>query len=487
MRVSDFLKWGTPRIVSRYRYSGIDRTRMRSLVKPWLAVKSVIFALLLLVLLGGVRQAEQTDAGGPDASHDGAVAAEGLSAPQVGESEPSPAMPRRRPVDGGPGYYGNFSGSLPTRADYFPIGVWLESVMDVPDIHKDIENGLNTYVDITRNSNSGQLVGTGLNFMASFAVQGSQGFVVSDEVDMWGGPGDGEWSGKRPGEGAICVPADIPCGYSIQRQLSEAAGGETVLRYANYGKGVTFWETDSEAARFVNGYQDIVSADNYWFTDPNICFESEGGRLLDKPRDLSREECRLAANYGWTVDRLRSLIRPAGSKPVWAFVEVGHPATEADAPTITPSQIRAAVWSSLIHEARGIIFFNHSFSGDCVSQHVLRDCGPRLSVEVGQLNQQLTKLAPVLNADFLDGALTVLDGSIDGSVKIRSGNIYLFAGSTQHAKQTARMRVACSVDGDAEVIDEKRSVPVRNGELVDAFADAESVHLYKLPGNTCGY
>ena len=39
-------------------------------------------------------------------------------------SEPSPDLV---PIDGGPGYYGQFSNPLPTDPSYFPIGVWLES------------------------------------------------------------------------------------------------------------------------------------------------------------------------------------------------------------------------------------------------------------------------------------------------------------------------------------------------------------------------
>ena len=56
-----------------------------------------------------------------------------------------------------------------------------------------------------------------------------------------------------------------------------------------------------------------------------------------------------------------------------AFVELGHPFTEEDWPSITPAQARAAVWSSIIHGAQGIIYFNHSFGGPCQTQHILRD------------------------------------------------------------------------------------------------------------------
>ena len=38
--------------------------------------------------------------------------------------------------------------------------------------------------------------------------------------------------------------------------------------------------------------------------------------------------------------RVRDLVSPAGSKPVWAFVEVGHPFTESHAPSIQPAEVR---------------------------------------------------------------------------------------------------------------------------------------------------
>ena len=64
---------------------------------------------------------------------------------------------------------------------------------------------------------------------------------------------------------------------------------------------MTFWEGDADAATFLNEFQDVVSADNYWFTDPFICGPGEGGAVLAGGQQLEPEKCRLAANYGWTV------------------------------------------------------------------------------------------------------------------------------------------------------------------------------------------
>ena len=257
-----------------------------------------------------------------------------------------------RDVDGGSDYFKRFPNSLPSDPSYFPIGVWKESLTDPADAPKDRAVLINTYVELTGNSDISFATNVGSFALTEEPLAGAVGRVLSDEVDMWARGGNADWTGSWPGIGEICSPANLGCGFTVQRELLKALPGQTLV-YSNYGKGVTFWEGDENAATFVNDFQSFVSADNYWFTDPNICGPSEGGAILAGGQELEPGKCRLAANYGWTVSRLRSLIQPAMSKPVWAFVEVGHPFTQNQAPTITGPEIRAAVWSSLIHGARG--------------------------------------------------------------------------------------------------------------------------------------
>lgn len=398
-------------------------------------------------------------------------------------SEGAAAARSLRAVDGGPGFYGGFENPLPATPEYFPLGVWLESVLEPDDIRKDKAVGLNTYVDLTANSNTALLQPAGVHALTSGPSSSTSGYVLADEPDMWAGPGSSEWTGKWPGQGEICKPAGVPCGYTVQRMLS-APIADDIMKYANYGKGVSFWESNEEAAVFVNEFQDVVSVDNYWFTDLNICGQGEGGGSMGRERDLTEQECRLAANYGWTIDRVRSLIRPAGSKPVWAFVEVGHPFTEDQAPTITGPEIRAAVWSSLIHGARGIVYFNHSFGGDCQSQHVLRDaCGDEVRPWVTAVNRQITGLAPVLNAPFLDGALAHGPG-VETAVKVHGDDLYVFAGSAQADPQDAEFTLACLPGAavTATVLDEDRTVTIGDGVFRDTFVDGNAVHLYRVAG-----
>jgi hypothetical protein len=300
---------------------------------------------------------------------------------------------------------------------------------------------------------------------------------------MWAGPGDAPWTRNWPGAGPICTPETERCGYTIQREMRKGIPTGQLV-YANYGKGVTFWETNEQASIFVNEFQDVVSADNYWFTDPYICGPSEGGAVLAAGAELSPEKCRLAANYGWTVDRVRSLVQPAMSKPVWAFVEVGHPFTDPKAPTTSGPEVRAAVWSSLIHGARGIVYFNHNFGGACLSQHVLREsCGDAVRPWVTDVNGQINRLAPVLNAPFLDNALSHGEG-VDAAVKVHDGSLYVLAGSAQAGQQDALFQMSCLAGADAAVtvLDENRTVAMTKGVFSDHFADGNAVHLYRVDG-----
>jgi hypothetical protein len=401
---------------------------------------------------------------------------------------PAPVLndqPVLRDVDGGPSYYGRFTDSLPVTSDYFPIAVWYETVGTPAEVASNRAAGINTYLELSENANIPAIRDSGSYALMGWLSPLASGVLLGDEVDMWAGPGDAAWTGKYPGQGEICRPAGSACGYTILNTWRpNVPQGDMIA--SNFGKGVTFWESDLDAARFVN-FPDVVSADNYWFTDPDICGASQGGKVIGAGRALSEPECRRASNYGWTTERVRSLVRPLGSKPVWNFVEIGHPSSDPGTPTITGPQIRAAVWSGLIHGARGIVYFNHSFSGSCVSIHVLRDpCGAEARRAVTAVNRELESLAPVLNAPFVDHLVTV-DGAADAAAKLHNGTFYVLAGATGAGGHPVTFTVACGSPTQATVLGEGRTIPMISGAFTDRFTDANTVHLYRLDGgSTCG-
>ncbi|MGW0042438.1 DUF4082 domain-containing protein [Rhodococcus sp. NPDC003348] len=399
----------------------------------------------------------------------------------------TPTGPTLRPIDGGTGYYDAFTSSLPVAEDFFPIGVWFTNTESAPDVAADRAMGLNTYVELTEQSNIGLIADSGMFAIPSHGDPRAAGRLTADEADMWAGAGDAAWTGRSPPDSPICAPAEAGCGYTVMSTMRRTVP-PGVMVYANYGKGVTFWEPRDAAAQFVNDFQNVVSADNYWFTDPSICRADEGGALLTNgARSLSNSECRLASNYGVTTKYIRSLVQPKAAVPVWNFVEVGHPFAEGADRAVTGPEIRAAVWSSIINGARGIVYFNHNFGGPCLSYNVLRDtCGDAVRGDVISVNAQIRRLAPVLNAPFVDGFART-DAPIDLSAKMFDGSFYLMAGSKRAEDTDAVVTLSCGGATSVEVVDENRSIPVSDGVFRDDFADGNAVHIYRVHGgDTCG-
>ena len=166
-------------------------------------------------------------------------------------------------------------------------------------------------------------------------------------------------------------------GYMILNNTLASLPADGRFHYTGYGKGVMFWETDAQAAQFVNQFQDVTAADTYWFTDPFISSGSEGGALLNNGNPLTVAQTRLAANYGYNIDRMRALDAMDGRR-----------------------KIKAAVWRGIIAGAQGIIYFNHSFGGPDQTQHALRDpayAAQRAAVD-STMSESFSRPAPVLRA-----------------------------------------------------------------------------------------
>ena len=203
----------------------------------------------------------------PASIEHGASFRSALTPANLGTRAARRSAPRLRPVDGGPRYYGRFSNALPSSPSYFPIGVWLECAATPAAVRLDKDVGLNVYVAVCANTGQSALnlsptaaCGSSRNSEwlsrgVSFGAETS-GWMNSDEIDMTAG---------------VAGCADR------QAAATEHFPADGRLRYANYGKGVAFWQTDAEAACFVNAV-DLPSTDIYWFSDNNVCGRSAGRR-----------------------------------------------------------------------------------------------------------------------------------------------------------------------------------------------------------------
>ena len=240
----------------------------------------------------------------------------------------SPAgAPSLAQVDGGTGYYGLFANGLSTGAGYFPLGVWGAYDFTAANVARDKAVGLNLYVwnaDVSA-SNQQNIAAAGMRTLQNRSDATTNvgahtaGFVLGDEIDM----------SQVPSLGLATM-------QSAENQVRGFAGGRAL--YANYGKGVLFgWGngqriSEGDRARYVNDFQELVSSDFYWFTDPWQSNTPADPWLPESRTEadgtISGSQVRRASNYGYQIDEMRRLDALDGQrKPIWAFVEVGSPFT----------------------------------------------------------------------------------------------------------------------------------------------------------------
>lgn len=389
------------------------------------------------------------------------------------------------PWEGGPSYYASYAKAKAqgwTNPSHFPIGVWFESVLSQNDVDLDKAAGLNTYVQLTQDSDANLITSNGMSTIAGVITNDTAqapervGWMVEDEPDINYGAGNDPWNGSfGPG---TCIPTQDQggkCGYTeLSALLLQLPSNDGRMRYVNFGKNALMINSGG-GNQFVNNYTDATSADMYYYTDPNLC--DEALHFLNIPTD----QCRVAANYGMTVDQMRQLDSLDGVRqPIYGFVEVGHPFTDPNAPTITGPQIEGAVMNSLIHDARGIIYFNHNFSGPCTSNHDLRDaCGAAVRPNVTAVNQKINDLAPVLNTQSLEYSF---NNSLDTMMKKYNGSYYIFAMTKRGVSAgsyTFTLPVGLS-SANVQVLYEGRSLPITSGTFSDSFSNESAYHIYKI-------
>jgi hypothetical protein len=141
---------------------------------------------------------------------------------------------------------------------------------------------------------------------------------------------------------------------------------------------------------------------------------------------------------------------------------------------------------ALIHGSRGLIYFVHQFKPTFKEAALLDD--PEMLAAVTAINRQIHQLAPVLNSPSIVDGVTVKSSAEDAPIawmmKRRRDATYLFAVNMRSVPTRGSFVVRSSTLGigqpiSATVLEESRSMPVRNGELTDEFKPYE-VHLYEL-------
>jgi hypothetical protein len=258
---------------------------------------------------------------------------------------------------------------------------------------------------------------------------------------------------------------------------------------------------------------DINAADNYWFTNTNDYGSFWGACQVfwSNPSaapcangsgpGLTAAQATLAANYEANITILRQIqqINNLGSKPIYGYVETGCPYTNGLC--ITPPEFTAAAWHELIAGARGIVWFQHNFSGPCVDFDTFYDGSnsgssnysceitsgetlANLVQAVTSVNAAINSLSSVLLSPTALGYVSAT-GTINVMAKYSNGGFYIFAGSGQPGtppslNQSVKFTLAGLPSGVVTVINENRSINLVNGQFTDTFANANTIHIYQV-------
>ncbi len=349
--------------------------------------------------------------------------------------------------------------------DYFPIAVWLQNPNNAARYKA---AGINLYVGLWRGPTSDQLDQLRQAGLTVICHQNAAGRAQLENPTIVGWmhgdePDNAQSLGEGRGYGPPIPPSTIIADF---QKLCAADPSRPVL--LNLGQGVA-WDNwigrgvrrnqPQDYIEYVQG-ADIVSFDIYPAVHPD---REVAGKLEFVARG---------------VERLVHWTKP--DQIVWNCIEctrIGNPEVKP-----TPDQVRTEVWMSLIHGSRGLIYFVHQFEPEFREAALFDD--PDMLQAVTRINRKIHDLAPVLNsptvANAVESAVEPPDIPIASMVKRQGQSIWLFTVSMRPQPSEGRFTLQSAAGlATAEVLDEARSIPVREGRFTDHF-EPYAVHLYRL-------
>lgn len=379
--------------------------------------------------------------------------------------------------EGGPEYWSQFPNAQDwTDPSFFPIGLWYGEFDDADQARADNASGLNFYTGgLWEESDFGALEQSGM-----YWVGGRVNETFDDTSRYW--PGillDDEVDGR------FTPPAE---GFAHLDELKRTMATDRQFLYTNFTNMVVGPELSLEdRLRYVNTYADVVSLDMYFYTVP-FCDAGDAyrGHLYDG--QIPKATCRTASSYGKFVQALRDLDAQDGQlMPIWNFVEVMSGANDDGSFVryLRPEEIRGAAMSSIINEARGIVWFQQSLGGPCKSTQPVRQaqelgetfCGYRQVEAMEQINKQIQELAPVLNTQSLRWLAAEESQTM---LKLHDGHAYFFA-MTDGEAGSRTFALPDGLDDTATVLGEDRTVEIADGQLSDTFPTESTYHIYRIP------
>ena len=348
---------------------------------------------------------------------------------------------------------------------FSPLAVWLQSPRHA---EKYKQAGINTYVGLWQGPTESQLSELQRHGMHVICGQNDMALARKDSpIIAWmhgDEPDNAQSLGKGKGYGPPVKPTDIIANY---RNLQAADPTRPIL--LNLGQGVAWdaWQGRGVRTNHPEDYREYVKgADIVSFDIYPACHRSEAvaGKLWMVADGVTRLR-------KWSENR----------KLIWNCIETTR--IDNESVMVTPQQVRAEVWMSLIRGSRGIIYFCHQFKPRFIEAGLLAE--PEILAAVSATNLQIQRLASVLNQPSLEDSIVIrspADRPVEATCKHHDA-WYVFSVAMRGLETTARFELREGPrNGKVEVIGENRSLKLSDGVFTDAFA-GWGVHLYRIAAN----
>ena len=343
------------------------------------------------------------------------------------------------PWEGGAAYYTRWSLGPPSNHDYFTRGVWLQSPWNAPLFEGVAVNQYIALYDgtVEVDPTDGPILPLLRDYkMHVFGDQGT-GLVGPDAAEHLTDPIINAWVHEDEPDNAqtdssgnyiACVPpATI---QQLYEQFKAADPNRPIFLGLGQGTG---WNADScyygrggftgcgcsdpdngfaDYPEYIKG-ADIVSSDVYPENDGNPLWW------------ISR-----------TTDRLRYWSNY--KKPVWQWIELVN-FNDASSVTLTPAEVQAEVWMTIIHGARGYGYFVHQFAPVFEEDAIFYPEHRDVEAAVAKTDIRVAALARPLNTPPVGNGVTVKSSSPHAAINVLlkryGGSTFLLAvndGLPQH-------------------------------------------------------
>jgi hypothetical protein len=360
--------------------------------------------------------------------------------------------------------YSQWSNGPSASPDFFPIAVWLQNPANAPRYKA---AGFDLYIGLWQGPTQAQLDTLSKAGMRVICDQNKVGLEnrANPIIAGWthnDEPDNAQWGGRF---GPPVSTEKVRNRYKEMRAADPSRPifldlGQGVAHDGYIGRGIRRNHPE-DYPDYVKGC-DIASFDIY---------------------PVHHEDPAIAGKLEFVANGVDRLIKWNDGKPVWNCIECTR--TENPNAELTPAQVRAEVWMSLIHGSRGIIYFAHQFKPVFREAALLDE--PEMLAAVTGINRQIHELAPVLNSPAVTNGFTVRSSNnavpVDAMARKHDGAIYLFAVCMRNQPTKAAFNVAGLEDSAVvEVLGESRTIKAKGGAYSDDFKPYE-VHLYRITGH----